>query len=281
MILAGVDFTSAPSRRKPVVVATGEVRAECLHLTGFKTFITLAQFADWLQAEPAWLATCDLPFSLPRALVEWHGWPLSYPDLIQHLQQLSRDQLRVACKAYCDAHPPGQKFAHRQTDRPAGSSPSMKWINPPVAIMLHAGVPLLLQANATLPGMLHGHPQRIALEAYPGMVARSITTASYKNDQKQKQTEARLQARVQILQALQRGETRWRLTVDCDAFTEQIIQDGSGDHLDALLCLLLAGWAWQRRDHNWGLPAFDALEGWIAGCDICAADVNSAMATTI
>ena len=268
MILAGVDFTSSPSKRKPVVVASGELRADKLYLTGFKTFITLAQFAEWLQAEPAWLAACDLPFSLPRGFVEWHGWPCSYPELIQHLQHLSRDQLRAACKAYCDAHPPGQKFAHRQTDRPAGSSPSMKWINPPVAIMLHAGIPLLLGANASLPGMMNGDPQRIALEAYPGMVARSITNASYKNDQKQKQNEARLQARRQILRAVQRGETRWGLPVDCNDFADEIIQDGSGDCLDALLCLLLAGWAWQRKEQNWGLPAFDTLEGWIVGCDL-------------
>ena len=29
----------------------------------------------------------------------------------------------------------------------------MKWVNPPVAFMLHAGVPLLLEAGAMLPGL--------------------------------------------------------------------------------------------------------------------------------
>ena len=37
-------------------------------------------------------------------------------------------------------------------------------------------------------------------------------------------------------------------------------------HEDAVLCLAQAGWAWQRRAANWGLPAaFDPLEGWILG----------------
>jgi hypothetical protein len=35
--------------------------------------------------------------------------------------------------------------------------------------------------------------------------------------------------------------------------------------LDAVLCAVLAAWGWQRRDANYGLPAHDALEGWIVG----------------
>ena len=46
----------------------------------------------------------------------------------------------------------GHKFAHRATDRWAGSSPSMKWVNPPVAYMLHAGVPLLIDAGVAIAG---------------------------------------------------------------------------------------------------------------------------------
>ena len=49
----------------------------------------------------------------------------------------------------------------------------MKWVNPPVVLMLHAGAPRLLAANVTLPGLHRGDPSRIALEAYPGMLARA------------------------------------------------------------------------------------------------------------
>ncbi len=50
----------------------------------------------------------------------------------------------------------------------------MKWINPPVAYMLHAGVPLLLEAGAHLPGLHPGDVQRVALEAYHGLLAREL-----------------------------------------------------------------------------------------------------------
>jgi hypothetical protein len=44
-----------------------------------------------------------------------------------------------------------------------------------------------------------------------------------------------------------------------------LINDGSGDLLDATLCLLQAGWASEQRD--WGKPrTADPLEGWI----VCA-----------
>ena len=54
----------------------------------------------------------------------------------------------------------GGKFAHRATDGPAGSSPSMKWVNPPVAFMLHAGVPLLIDAASA--GDVTGNAMPIA-----------------------------------------------------------------------------------------------------------------------
>ena len=65
----------------------------------------------------------------------------------------------------------------------------MKWVNPPVAYMLHAGVPLLIDAGASLPGLHAGDPNRLALEGYPGLTARElIGRRSYKSDSKAMQT---------------------------------------------------------------------------------------------
>lgn len=41
----------------------------------------------------------------------------------------------------------------------------MKWVNPPVAFMLHAGVQLLRRAGVHLPGLEEGDRSRVALEA--------------------------------------------------------------------------------------------------------------------
>jgi predicted RNase H-like nuclease len=141
----------------------------------------------------------------------------------------------------------------------------MKWVNPPVAYMLHAGAPLLLDAGVHIPFMHSGDRSRIALEAYPGLVARGITTASYKSDTTAKQTPERHAARRAILRALERGDYPQQIQLDAGRFKRQLVDDGSGDLLDAVLCGLMAAWAWQRRDQDYGLPPHDALEGWIIG----------------
>jgi hypothetical protein len=151
----------------------------------------------------------------------------------------------------------------------------MKWVNPPVAYMLHAGVPLLMQAGVCLP-RLHvpatpTHPlaaRRIALEAYPGLLARElIGNTSYKSDDKAKQTPERLIARKQLLQALELGQTRLGLRLKLThAQHDTLVDDASGDSLDAVLCMVQAAWAQTQHDAghaHYGLPECDPLEGWI------------------
>ncbi len=265
MKLHGVDFTSAPSSRKGITIASGQMQGDVLHLEYLQTLGDFTAFDDWLMQPGPWIAGFDLPFSLPRELVEHLQWPGNWPDLMRHLQTQTRAELRLQFKAFCDAREVGNKFAHRATDGPAGSSPSMKWVNPPVAYMLHAGAPRLLDAGVSIPGIYHGDPQRIALEAYPGMVARSITKASYKSDDKSKQTPERRQARELIVAALEAGITPWKVKLNLGRYKTELLEDGSADLLDAVLCMQLAAWAWQRRDQNYGLPEFDPLEGWIVG----------------
>ena len=65
----------------------------------------------------------------------------------------------------------------------------MKWVNPPVAYMLHAGVPPLIAAGVHLPGHHDGDAARVALEGYPGLLARElIGRRSYKSDERARQT---------------------------------------------------------------------------------------------
>ncbi len=183
---------------------------------------------------------------------------------MRHYAALSRDEIRATFKAFCDARPVGAKFAHRAADGPAGSSPSMKWVNPPVAFMLHAGVPLLMQAGVHLPGLHAGDEARVALEGYPGMLARELLGArSYKSDTRAKQTPERLIARIDVVDALDQGRTRLGLRLKLThAQRESLVADASGDRLDAVLCLVQAAWATTRPNH--GLPPdIDPLEGWI------------------
>jgi hypothetical protein len=263
-LLAGVDFTSRPTRRKPITVALGALERGVLRLARVETHDTFVGFATWLRTPGPWLAACDFPFGLPRELVETLGWPREWLPLMRHYAALSREEIRDTFAAFCDARPAGAKFAHRACDGPAGSSPSMKWVNPPVAYMLHAGVPLLIDAGVHLPGLHAGDPERIALEGYPGLLARElIGHRSYKSDDKARQTPERLIARKDAVEALEQGRSRLGMRLRLShAQRDALVADASGDTLDAVLCLMQAAWASEQVGH--GMPAeADPLEGWI------------------
>jgi hypothetical protein len=265
-LLIGVDFTSRPTARKPITMARGERRGDVLRLQGLDSYASLDAFASWLARPGHWLGGFDLPFGLPRELVQQLGWPTDWAALMRHYAGLERSQIRDTFAAFCAARPAGSKFAHRACDAPAGSSPSMKWVNPPVAYMLHAAVPLLVAAGVSLPAVGQaGDPQRVALEAYPGLLARElIGRRSYKSDEASKHTPERLIARKDLVDALEQGRSRLGLRLKLThAQREALVDDASGDRLDAVLCLLQAGWAAAQPNH--GLPAeWDRLEGWIA-----------------
>lgn len=264
--LVGCDFSSSPSRRKPIVLAVGSRCGARVLLTRLERFESLPDFGRWLAQPARWIGGFDVPFGLPRELIEHLGWPLQWRDCIDHYASLSRPEIRATFAAFCDARPAGDKFAHRAFDQRAGSSPSMKWVNPPVAYMLHAAVPLLLAANVDLPGLHPGDPDRVALEAYPGLLARElIGRRSYKSDDRARQTPERLIARKDLLHALELGATRLALRLKLsNPQRDLLIADASGDTLDAVLCLVQAAWAAGHGAPRYGLPeSFDPLEGWI------------------
>jgi hypothetical protein len=285
MLLVGCDFSSSPSRRKPIVFATGQLHRDRVQLAQLERVDTLDDFSRWLTQDRAWIGAFDLPFGLPRELVTTLGWPEDWLTCMQHYASLTRPEIRNTFAAFCDARPVGQKFAHRATDLPAGSSSSMKWVNPPVAYMLHAGMPRLIAAGVQLPGLglpalETNQPRRIALEGYPGLLARellqqtgqpaglSAKSRSYKNDAKALQTPERLIARKDMLTALEHGQTRLGMRLKLThAQRDRLVDDATGDSLDAVLCLMQAAWAQQQHDSGkprYGLPeGVDPLEGWI------------------
>lgn len=262
--VAGIDFTSRPTKRKPIVVALGCFDGQSVRLEAIQLHTGFDEFSAWLHAPGDWVAAFDLPFGLPRELIETLGWPTDWLPLMRHYAALSREQIRDTFAAFCNARPAGSKFAHRGCDGPAGSSPSMKWVNPPVAFMLHAGVPLLIDAGVHLPGLHGGDTRRVAVEGYPGLLARAVLgNRSYKSDEKAKQTPERLIARKDLVDALEQGRTPLGLRLRLShAQRDALVADASGDRLDAVLCLLQAAWARTQADH--GRPAeADTLEGWI------------------
>ena len=67
--LLGIDFTVAPSRRKPVTVARGRMLGGVLRLDGVDALQDLAGFERVIAEPGPWVGAFDFPFGLPRAFV--------------------------------------------------------------------------------------------------------------------------------------------------------------------------------------------------------------------
>lgn len=267
-VVHGVDFTSAPRRAKPVVVASGQLRDGTFVLREIEALASYPEFERWLRRPGPWVGGFDFPFGLPRQALLELGWPLDWRSLTQHCRGLGRESLRRALDAHRAGRPVGSKFCYRAGDGAAGSHSPLKLVNPPVALMFLEGAPRLVEAGVTVPGLLGGDPERVALEAYPGYAVRRLlgarTRVSYKNDARGKQTAAQQAVRRRLVTLLSTdGLNAIRLRADA-GLVRGLVDDASGDRLDAVLCALQAAWGWQRRAAGFGLPAaIDPVEGWI------------------
>ena len=261
-----MDFTSCPRPRKPITIASGRLAVSAFHLEGIAELAQWQQFECWLRTPGPWIAGLDFPFGLPREAVQDLGLPQAWPQLVAHVRQQTRHAFRAQLDRYRESRPIGRRYAHRAADYPAGSHSPLKLVNPPVGLMFLEGAPRLLDAGLSIPGLHNGDPLRIAVEAYPGFVARQILRLPYKNDAVAKQTPARHRARSTLLGALTgaTGPFEFRLT-GSPRLLNTLTQDATGDRLDAVFCAMQAAWAWQRREDNYGLPLeVDPVEGWIA-----------------
>jgi hypothetical protein len=260
----GVDFTCAPRRAKAITIARGVLEKKTLHLQRIDEHQSFASFEAFLATPGPWIGGFDFPFSLPRELVRDLGWPRSWKALVRHCQDVTRLELRATFDRYRQTRPVGKKYAHRATDLPAGSSSPMKLVNPPVALMFHEGAPRLLAAGVHVPALFDGDRARVALEAYPGLLVRKQLglRASYKSDTRSKHTPARKAIRREAVNGMKEGRPLGIKLALSRSLEKQLIDDGSGDSLDAAICALQAAWA--SRQPRFGLPArVPSGEGWI------------------
>ena len=263
--LLGVDFSSAPSKRKPIVVAEGQLAGAVLRLQGLRALPRMEDF-EALLAEPGpWLGAFDFPFGLPRAFVQAQALGDSAAAVLRavHARCATRMQFRALVDAWGNTQPKGQRLIHRACDTalPGISSTSpLQTRYVPVGFMYYEGFSRLVKAGVHLPGLHEGDRARTALEGYPGLLAHElIARRSYKNDG----SPERLLARKDIVEALEQGRTRLGLRLKLTpAQAGDLVADASGDRLDAVLCLMQAAWAAGRP--RAGQPAtVDPVEGWI------------------
>ena len=207
----------------------------------------------------------DFPFGLARKFIENIGWPSTWREYVLHAESLGRTGFRRALDAYRQGRENGDREHRRETDRLARSISPQKLYGVPVGLMFFEGAPRLARSGLTVPMLQEGDPDRIVVEAYPGVLARSVIgNRSYKSDSRKAQSAQRLAHRRALLTTLSEGAAKQRFGFEIIA-PEALCDDLTGDELDAFLAAIQAAWAWRNKAQNFGIPTdVDPLEGWIA-----------------
>jgi hypothetical protein len=263
----GLDFTSAPGRRKPLIVLGCKLEDNSLRIENSETLTDFGGFEDFLRRPGPWLCGMDFPFGQPRSLVAALGWPEDWEGYVSKVGGLSKDEFEDAIRADMATRPPGSKWRYRLADRRSHSSSAMMLFRVPVGKMFYQGAPRLLASGVRVEPCRRNGDDRVAVEAYPAVVARRfLGRTAYKRDAVP-DTPERRSARETLLAGLESETLReaygFTLEMD-DRWRKQFVGEPSADALDSLLCAVQAAWAYTKRDENHGVPQeCDPDEGWI------------------
>ena len=268
MKIYGLDFTSAPSLKKPITLAVCDLKKDLLHVKDCVKLNSFEDFEAFLCCDGPWLAALDLPFGQPRKLISNLGWPETWEGYMQAIASMGKKEFEDTLKRYREGRPAGDKQHLRATDVLAGACSPMMLHRVPVGKMFFEGATRLLKSGVSVLPCRPMGDDRIVIEGYPALVARRlIGRRSYKSDERGKQTKDREEARRKIVCGLCSSEmVGWYgFRVELyEGMGERLVGDAMGDELDAVLCGVQGGWAWLQRDGGYGIPdGCEGVEGWI------------------
>jgi hypothetical protein len=263
----GLDFTSAPGRRKPLIVLRCTLQGDSLRVEDSETLTDFGGFEDFLQREGPWVCGMDFPFGQPGSLVEALGWPERWEGYVGEVGTLPKEEFEGKIRADMATRPAGSKWRYRLADRRSGSSSAMMLFRVPVGKMFYQGAPRLLASGVRVEPCRRNGDSRVAVEAYPAVVARRfLGRRAYKRDTVP-DTPERRSAREKLLAELSSATLReaYGFVVEMGGpWKEEFAGDPSADALDSLLCAVQAAWAYRERDEDYGVPPeCDPNEGWI------------------
>jgi Protein of unknown function (DUF429) len=269
MKIFGLDFTSAPTKRKPITIAECDLERRTLRVVRIRLAADFETFEAQLQIPGPWVAGFDFPFGLPLEFLQAAGLPLSWGDYVATIARGGKEKFEFAVNGFIASQPELSKHPRRVTDKLAGSTSPLNIVNPPVGKMFFAGAPRLLASGISVQPCCPSKNRRVALETYPALAARALTgdkRPSYKSDSTASDSESKAGMRRNIAEALgdsQKMKTYGLTVAMTSRLRNDLVNDNSGDKLDAVLCAIQAAWAYKRRKENWGIPAGHENEGWI------------------
>jgi hypothetical protein len=259
----GIDFTSRPTRRKPITVAACILNDATLQLHNIAELTSLADFAEFLSQEGMWLAGIDAPFGLPRVFVETHNFK-SWQAYASAFASIDKAVFLSTINTFKNGRAKGHKLPLRQTDRQAHSTSPLKTSFIPVGRMFYQLMVILQQKPHNIPLLRPSSDPRTLLETYPALVARTlIGKASYKREKNETPLQWDNRQRLQGALLEKLPDSVYSLQLELTTTQqERLLGDAKGDAIDALMCAVQAAWGYRQPGYNIPLGA-DALEGWI------------------
>jgi len=257
MRVYGLDFTSAPCKKKPITCAICAFDGAALHLEELRPLLCFGALEDLLELPGPWILGADFPFGQPRQLIENLGWPQSWEAYVRHVEAMGKYGFEQTLREYSQGRERGDMHHKRIVDLSAGAQSPMKLDFIPVAKMFFEGAPRLAKTNVSVLPCRPVPDSRIVVEAYPTLVARrAIGRSSYKESKDPAQARERRVVREKIFNWLNHDGPggAYGFHVSCADFFERLGNGDGGDVLDSLLCAVQAAWAYSRREEGFGNP---------------------------
>lgn len=112
----GIDFTSAPSTRKPITCVRARFTGDALSVEDLVHMHDFIAFESLLATPGSWVAGMDFPFGQARRLVENIGWPNTWAGYVGEVSMLDRTAFRNVLEDYKRDRVPGDKHHKRACD---------------------------------------------------------------------------------------------------------------------------------------------------------------------
>lgn len=249
MTFFGVDFTSAPQKRKPIVIAECRVDST-FEFVQFLEFVSLSEFDEWLHSFEG-VAGIDAPFGFPVEFRNALGLQGDWEAQAKQIEEIGFDSIFKIANDFRALRPVGDKEPKRLADEVTQSVSSMKMYNPPIGRMAVRIIPQLAKTDACIFPVRMNDSSRVIFEIYCTPFARKVVGRTpYKN--KPGLREVRIQIANQLPIRLN------------ESATLKIEKDDLGDYLDAVIGAYEAFVAFEKlKSGTLLLPKdLDPLEGW-------------------